>query len=90
MNAKIMNNKSREYMIFNVFLRMNSTEVKAGTEIKKKYLSLAVCMSLSLSPPSLPSLSQAYHSNDLSLSVRPAVSNLCDRQCGRSITILRR
>jgi len=49
MNAKIMNNKSREYMIFNVFLRMNSTEVKAGTEIKKKYLSLAVCMSLSLS-----------------------------------------
>jgi len=53
MNAKIMNNKSREYMIFNVFLRMNSTEVKAGTEIKKKYLSLAVCMSLSLSQPNL-------------------------------------
>lgn len=42
MNAKIMNNKSREYMVFNVSLRMNSIEVNAGgrkLRRKKKLIS---------------------------------------------------
>lgn len=51
MNAKIMNNKSREYMVFNVSLRMNSIEVNAGGQKlrRKKYLSLADCLSVRLS-----------------------------------------